>query len=83
MSEYILEVADGSWADHEYVCDEWHRIELDLNKAKMTKLIRCGDCRFGDTYAPDRGFRDCRMMCHKIVPSDCYCAIGRPKEVEE
>jgi hypothetical protein len=45
MSEYILEVADGSWADHEYVCDEWHRIELNLNKAKMTKLIRCRDCK--------------------------------------
>ena len=36
MSEYILEIADGSWADHEYVCDEWHRIEAGVYEYRMT-----------------------------------------------
>ena len=62
----------------EYIIDT-AQMEID----RKHPVVRCGDCRFGDTYAPDRGFRDCRMMRHKIVPIDCYCGLGKPKEVEE
>jgi len=83
MSEYILEVADGSWADHEYVCDEWHRIELNLNKAKMTKLIRCSDCKyFKESFwacSNDRLVKANGSVFLSVDP-DGFCSKAKPKE---
>lgn len=86
MSEYILVIADGSWADHEYVGDEWHRIELNLNNAKMTPLIHCHDCRLDETD-------DCPVYCArqrtggiaKRLRTDPfgYCAWSKPRDDAE
>lgn len=82
MSEWVLEIKDGSYADHEYVCDEWHRIELDLNEAKMTPLIHCRDCRY---------FKELFWACNNdrlveanggvllSVDPDGFCSQAEPK----
>ena len=44
MGEYALSIKEGTHADHQYVGDEWHKIELDLVNAKMVPLIRCKNC---------------------------------------
>lgn len=83
MSEWILEIKDGSYADHEYVCDEWHRVELDLNDAKMTPLIHCSDCRHFKEWC--RACSNDRLVeangaVFLSVDPDWFCSQAKPKE---
>jgi hypothetical protein len=86
MSEWILEIKDGSFADHEYVCDEWHRIELNLNDAKMIPLIRCRDCKeFGlEEGEEPPTLEHCRKYVQfggiREVDPNGLCAWAEPKE---
>ena len=83
MSRWILEIKDGSYADHEYVGDEWHRIELTLNNAKMEKLIRCKDCKYSCISSH---FVECEKL-DICLPRDefnrFFCAWAKPKEGAE
>lgn len=83
MSEWVLEIKEGSYADHEYVCDEWHRIELNLNEAKMKPLVRCRDCKYFK-----QSFWACENECLVkangsvliSVDPDGFCSHGKFKE---
>lgn len=79
MSEYIVKCSDFG---HDLPPEVYQDNLRGWIEAETfgTPVTRCRDCRFGDPYPPDEFFRDCRMMRHKIVPVDCFCALGKPKE---
>lgn len=83
MSEFILEIKEGSYAGHEYPADEWHRIELDLTEAKMTPLIRCEDCRYFKEWcracSNDRLVKANGGVFLSVYP-DGFCSQAEPKE---
>ena len=79
VSEWILEIKEGSYADHERPCEEWHRIELNLDNAKMKPLIHCRNCRYYLPTSIETFYCD-YWTIDDLHDNNGFCAWAEPKE---